>query len=66
MAPDHVLTDAATRDALVPRIAAAIRDMFGEDPSQSPDYGRIVSAAHFDRVTGLIDPDEVAIGGESG
>jgi aldehyde dehydrogenase (NAD+) len=65
IAPDHVLADSATCARLLPLLRREIRAMFGDDPSQSPDYGRIVNAAHFDRVLGLIEADTVLIGGES-
>lgn len=65
IAPDHVLTDPATRARLLPLLQAEITRMFGEDPAASPDYGRIINQAHFDRLLGLIEPDKVAAGGES-
>lgn len=65
IAPDHVLTDAGTRDRLVPLLCKAITEMFGSDPARSPDYGRIVNEAHFDRLLGLLEDAQCAIGGES-
>jgi aldehyde dehydrogenase (NAD+) len=65
VAPDHVMADRATMDELVPRLRREIRRMFGEHPAQSPDFGRIVNQRHFDRLTKLIDPGEVLIGGRS-
>lgn len=65
IAPDHVLTDPDTRARLSPLLQAEITRMFGDDPSTSPDYGRIVNEAHFDRLLGLIEPDKVAAGGEA-
>jgi len=63
IAPDHVLADAGTIARLVPLLREAVREMYGEDPEQSPDYGRLVNARHFDRVMGLITPAEIAFGG---
>jgi acyl-CoA reductase-like NAD-dependent aldehyde dehydrogenase len=39
--------------------------MFGSDAFQSPDYGRIVNRAHFDRLMSLIEPHSVISGGHS-
>ena len=65
VAPDYVLASRGTLDALTPLIEQAIRELFGDDPSTSEDYARIVDDRHFDRVTALIDPDHVVVGGRS-
>lgn len=65
IAPDYVLTDAATEKKLVPLLAQAINEMFGDDPEASDSYGRIVNARHFERLAGLIDSGDVAIGGNT-
>lgn len=65
IAPDHILADRLTIEQLIPRLRAEIEGMFGADASGSPDYGRIVNRAHFDRLMSLIEPDKVVIGGQS-
>lgn len=65
VAPDYILCDAAVHDALVNAIKAEIQRQFGEPPLENPDYGKMVSEKHFDRVSALIDPAKVIIGGES-
>jgi aldehyde dehydrogenase (NAD+) len=65
IAPDHVLTDAATRERLLPHLRTAISGMFGPDPKQSPDFGRIINTMHFDRLMSLFEAPEVAFGGEN-
>jgi aldehyde dehydrogenase (NAD+) len=42
-------------DRLLGALLRAIHDMYGESPSASADYGRIVSDRHFDRLAGLLD-----------
>jgi aldehyde dehydrogenase (NAD+) len=37
---------------------------YGTDPQQSPDYGRIVNARHFDRLTGLFGSGDIYHGGQ--
>ncbi|MCX4242716.1 aldehyde dehydrogenase [Paraliomyxa miuraensis] len=64
VAPDYLLVEASVHDGLVSRMKAAIRDFYGEDPSKSADYGRIINDRHFLRLVGLIDPDKVAHGGQ--
>jgi aldehyde dehydrogenase (NAD+) len=65
VAPDYVLATRHTLDALKPLLVKAIRDSYGDDPSGSPDYGRIVSTRHLERLSGLIDPTQVVTGGDS-
>ena len=42
----------------------AVRDLYGDDPSQSPDYGRIVNDRQFDRLTGMLGSGTAAVGGD--
>lgn len=42
-----------------------LQEFYGEDPSKSPDYGRIISDRHFDRVSRLIDSSKVILGGQT-
>lgn len=65
VAPDYVIASRSTLRALKPLLAQAIREAFGDDPLESPDYGRIVSRRHFERLTALVDPARVVIGGRS-
>ena len=65
IAPDYVLTDAETEKKLLPLLQQAITEMFGDDPSQSESYGRIVNERHFERITGLIESGHVAVGGQT-
>src|SRR5262249_9476740 len=42
IAPDYVLVKREQQQSLIERIGQAIRDFYGPDPAQSPDYARIV------------------------
>jgi aldehyde dehydrogenase (NAD+) len=50
---------------LVAELKQAIPDFYGEDPKQSPDYGRVINRKNFDRVAGLIGSGPVAAGGQT-
>jgi aldehyde dehydrogenase (NAD+) len=66
VAPDYVLVDEQVHDEFVAELGASISSFFGDDPQQSPDYGRIVNERHHARLTGLLDRggyDAVAVGG---
>ncbi len=63
VAPDYVLATPRTADALIPHLRAAITEFYGDDPSLSGDYGRIVSTRHAQRLSDLLDGHEPVIGG---
>lgn len=65
IAPDYLMT---TRDRVAPLTEAlqrAVRQMWGKDPQRSPDYGRIVSRHHYDRLMDSLSGVEPAVGGGS-
>jgi len=65
IAPNHVFVDARARDVFVEALQGAIEQMYGPDPAQSPDYGRIVSDQHVARLGRLLEGHggRVAVGG---
>ena len=67
VAPDYVLVDRRVEGPLTARLRDAVRSFYGDDPSLSADYGRIVNDRHFARLARLLDGDgagEVLYGGE--
>ena len=54
VAPDYVLVQAEVEGALLDKLAGMITEFYGPDPAASPDFGRIVSDHHFQRLTGLL------------
>lgn len=64
LAPDYVLVTPAKRDALVDAIAAAWTSFYGPSPIESPDFARIVSEKHHQRLVGLLDDQTIAFGGD--
>jgi aldehyde dehydrogenase (NAD+) len=62
VAPDYVLAigDSGPLEAA---LTDEVRRMFGDDPSTSKDYGRIVNERHFDRLSGLLASGKVVVGG---
>lgn len=63
VAPDYVLTTPELVEPLAKEIAKATRAMYGDDPRESPDYGRIVNSQHAERLEGLLDNGRVYLGG---
>ena len=64
VAPDYVLVHEHVHDALVNRMSAAVREFYGDDPQQSPDYARIVNERHHARLTGLLSGADIVTGGD--
>ncbi|MFE6505685.1 aldehyde dehydrogenase family protein [Kitasatospora sp. NPDC057738] len=63
VAPDYVLAVGDTAAGLERELADAVRELFGEDPATSTEYGRIVNERHFDRLTALLDDGRTVTGG---
>ncbi len=64
-APDHVLVWPEVKDELVAHLVQAVRDFYGEDPQQSPDYGRIINRKATERLARLLDSGTAAVGGHA-
>lgn len=65
VAPDYVLCHTSVKDEFVKAMAAEIKAQYGEDPLANKDYGKIINQKHFERVSGLINKDKVAVGGRT-
>lgn len=64
VAPDYVLVPRSLHDPLVQAMRAALRQFYGDDPRTSPDFGRIIHAAHHARLVRMLDGATVLHGGE--
>jgi aldehyde dehydrogenase (NAD+) len=65
VAPDYVLVHDHVHDALVNRMSSAVREFYGDDPKQSPDFARIVNERHHTRLTQLLRGVDIVIGGDT-
>jgi aldehyde dehydrogenase (NAD+) len=63
-APDHVLVFKAVAQEFLAQLKEAVVGFYGADPQASPDYGRIVNARHFDRLTQLLGSGDIYYGGQ--
>src|SRR5699024_7547829 len=66
MAPDSRAATAQQFQALFPHLRGAAREPYGPAPRRCEAYGRMITDKHFDRVVGLIDDDQVVLGGTRG
>lgn len=63
IAPDYVLVQENVKDKLVTGLQQAIKQFFGEDALQSPDYPRIINTKRFDTLTGYLTTGRIITGG---
>lgn len=66
VAPDYVLVHETVKKKLLKELINCIHDFYGEDGAESPDYGRIVNAKHFDRLAEMINQEKshIVLGGK--
>lgn len=64
IAPDYLLVNRQIKPDLLTAIQRNIKEFYGDDPAQSPDYARIISDKHYQRLTQLLDPDKIVAGGQ--
>ncbi|MBQ9942388.1 MAG: aldehyde dehydrogenase [Christensenellaceae bacterium] len=63
VAPDYVLVRRQLLGDLVAAMKAAVTELYGEEPLKNPEYGKIISRKHFDRLCGLMGSGQPAFGG---
>lgn len=66
VAPDYCLVHRSVVDAFITALVAAIEKMYGAEPKNSEDYGRIVDEKSWDRLRQLLNQDDsfVIYGGD--
>lgn len=65
IAPDYVLIDALVKDDFVVHLKNEITRSYGNDPSKSIDFPRIINKRNFDRLKKMIGSEKLLMGGET-
>jgi aldehyde dehydrogenase (NAD+) len=65
IAPDYILVHESAKEPLITAMIRAIRDSYGEDESQSDDYGHIINVNHYDRLQSLLNKQNIVYGGKT-
>jgi len=63
VAPDYLLVHRKVKEELLAKMARAIRDFYGENPLENPDYPKIINEKHFDRLLSYLQGGRVVVGG---
>jgi aldehyde dehydrogenase (NAD+) len=65
VAPDYVLVHEAVREEFIRKLREAIVKMYGADPSQSPDYPRLINQKRFRMVSSYLTQGRIIHGGRT-
>ena len=70
IAPDYVFVHSSIKEQFIQEYQSAVREFYGEHPSKSPSYPRIVNSRHHTRLEGAFNDAvekgaTVEIGGKS-
>ena len=66
IAPDYVLVHESRKLALIDELKAVIREHYGENIKENPDYGRIINEKQAERLAKILESDKdlVVFGGD--
>ncbi|QLE54490.1 aldehyde dehydrogenase [Nostoc sp. TCL26-01] len=65
IAPDYLLVNQNIKQDLITALQKTIKEFYGDHPATSPDYARIISQKHFERLTKYLDNGQIIVGGET-
>jgi aldehyde dehydrogenase (NAD+) len=65
IAPDYLYLQQSIRDEFLQHLKAAIKELYGEDPLENPNFTHIVSEKHFNRLSSFLSNGEIFAGGKA-
>ncbi|XP_006877494.1 PREDICTED: fatty aldehyde dehydrogenase [Chrysochloris asiatica] len=65
IAPDYILCEPSLQSQIVQKIKETVKEFYGENVKESPDYERIINLRHFKRIMNLLEGQKIAYGGEA-
>lgn len=63
VAPDYLLIDRSVKEEFLKLFTQTVAKMYGENPLENHDYGKIINRKHYDRLVGLMDRTKLIYGG---
>lgn len=63
VAPDYLLVHSSVRKPLLEAMKKYILQFYGPQPETNPDFPKIITEKHFQRLKGLLESSQVAFGG---
>ncbi|HTK84069.1 MAG TPA: aldehyde dehydrogenase family protein [Patescibacteria group bacterium] len=64
VAPNHIFVHKEVATEFTKVLKETLEKFYGSDPQKSPDFARIVSRKHVERLKGLMDGQTIAHGGQ--
>jgi aldehyde dehydrogenase (NAD+) len=64
VAPDYLYVHSSVQSQLMDELRQSIKEFYGTNPAQSPDYPRIINDDHFNRLTDFLNNGTITAGGE--
>ena len=65
IAPDYILIQKNMKSHFISYLKEEITKAYGENPSLSPDYARIINTKNWRRLVNMLDSDKVIFGGQT-
>jgi aldehyde dehydrogenase (NAD+) len=65
VAPDYLYVHQSILDLFMQQLKKTITGFYGASIIDSPDYARMISVKHFQRIAGMIQPEKVVFGGHT-
>lgn len=65
VAPDYLFVHTSVKDKLLAALRQTIEAFYGGEPLHHPDYGRIVSRRHFERLVEFLHDGTIVTGGQT-
>jgi aldehyde dehydrogenase (NAD+) len=64
VAPDYLLVHKKIKEELLKNVIETVKEFYGDEPSISNFYSKIINERHFDRLISLLDEGKVLVGGK--
>lgn len=65
IAPDYVLVHESIKEQFIQSLTEAVKQMYGDDPSNSSDYGKIITRRRFDNLVKYLSQGKIIYGGKT-
>jgi aldehyde dehydrogenase (NAD+) len=65
IAPDYLYLQQSIRDEFLQHLKAAIKELYGDNPLENPNFTHIVSEKHFNRLSSFLSNGEIFAGGKA-
>jgi len=64
IAPDYILVQESVKEKLVQHLIETLKDFYSAEPENSADFARIINSKTWERLTSLLDNQDIIFGGQ--